>query len=81
MARPKGSKNAQVDVAHVEVTRCRKCGSTERTAYYNTRVREASGTDAEGRAYNQIVWRRTTCINCGQVRDDISREYNPRQAA
>lgn len=73
--RPQGSKNLVVDEVHVVLTRCQKCGSTNRGRYVNPRVSLSAGTDDNGRPYTRIVWRRTQCLDCGQWRDDIAREY------
>ena len=75
--RPKGQGNYDVDTVRAEPTRCRRCGSTNRTRYTNTRVRFISGTDFQGRPYSRMIWRRTQCLHCGQYRDDIARVYEP----
>jgi hypothetical protein len=75
--RPKGSRNHQVDHAAVELSRCPKCGSTEREAYARKHVQRIAGTDAEGRPSPAIVRRRTRCLGCGQHRIDRSYEHQP----
>ena len=54
----------------VEPSRCRVCGSTERSPYSNVRRLDHAGLTPDGRPYKQVVWRRTTCLKCGQARDD-----------
>lgn len=68
-----GSQPPKTETVSADPSRCRKCGSTERTGYGHTRE-VAHGGVHEGQAYTHVVWRRTSCTNCGQVRDDISRE-------
>ncbi len=60
--RPTGSKNADVKVVVVQVTACPRCNSTKRAPYYNRRSLKTAG--------QIVVWRRTKCLECGQVRDD-----------
>jgi len=74
--RPAGSTTAQVDTVPVEASRCRACGSTERTKYINRREHEIEG-EHNGQPYNLVVWRRCTCTACGQARDDRTYEYAP----
>lgn len=66
---PSGDAAGGVPVNSVEISRCPKCGSPERAHYANKRVLEASGVK-DGRPYARVVWRRTRCLACGQVRDD-----------
>lgn len=73
--RPAGRKNAEYDSAEGELTRCGKCGSTDREAYFGDPiVQEFSGVDEAGRPYTHIVRRRTRCRNCGQLRIDMHKE-------
>lgn len=67
----------QADQVEVEASRCRKCGSTERTGYENTRTTRLSSAavDRDGNPYNLIKWKRTKCLGCGQSRDDVFREF------
>ena len=67
--RPPGSENRQYDQVDAAVTRCRKCGGTDRTPYEQTRELEQAGTRDDG-PYTHIVWRRTQCKACGQWRVD-----------
>lgn len=68
--RPAGSTTKEVPVATVATSSCAKCGSTKRSAYFNRRTIENAGRTADGTPYKRIVWRRTKCLSCGQVRDD-----------
>jgi ferredoxin len=68
--RPKGAANVDVDLADAQLTRCAKCGSTERSAYFNRRDVHVAGVHPESGPYTQIVIRRTRCLGCGQHRDD-----------
>ena len=72
--RPKGSPNREVDVVTAQPTRCKKCGSPERSAYINRRTMEVGGIEPDGRRYRRVVWRRCQCLKCGQWRDDVSHE-------
>lgn len=51
-------------------SRCPKCDSTDREAYHNVKELPSRGKTADGRNYNLVVWRRTKCKNCGQMRID-----------
>jgi hypothetical protein len=64
----------QVNVQLVQPSRCRACGSTERSPYSNVRRLDHAGLAPDGRPYKQVVWRRTTCLKCNQARDDKSFE-------
>lgn len=75
--RPAGSPNEQAVQTTVPISRCPKCGSTERVPYYNRRERAISGVTPDGHPYTHVVWRRTRCENCGQVRDDRTYEQRP----
>lgn len=55
-------------------TRCRKCGSPERSPYVNRRAIEVGGVEPDGRRYRRVVWRRCQCLECGQWRDDVFHE-------
>ncbi len=71
-----GSKTEERVVVVAQVTRCpvQTCKSTERDPYFNVRVIPIGGVDDDGNEYDTVVWRRTKCRNCGQVRDDKSFE-------
>jgi len=51
------------------LTACRACGSTNRTKYTNHREIEHSLL-VEDRPYTHVVWRDTSCADCGQRRTD-----------
>lgn len=53
-----------------ELTRCPRCGSTDRTSYTNRRELQHAGTTPAGRPFNLVVWRDTTCAECMQLRCD-----------
>jgi hypothetical protein len=64
----------RLPVSLVEPSACKACGSIERESYFNVRRLDYAGTTPDGRPYTQVVWRRTRCTACGQVRDDKSFE-------
>lgn len=68
--RPPGSKNKQRDEVTVHISSCKTCGSTEREKYTNPQVMEQEGFLPNGQQYNQITWRNTRCLRCGQARVD-----------
>lgn len=68
--RPKGSKTKPAATGFAELSRCPKCGSTERTKYLNKTEQEYAGIDASGNEYTHIVRRRCRCAACGQMRCD-----------
>lgn len=70
--RPKGSTGGTPQV-ETEATRCPKCGSTKRTGYFGTVVNEYQG-EFNGRPFDRIVKRRTSCVDCGQHRVDWTYE-------
>ena len=77
--RPAGSKNAEVDLADVELTACAKCSSTEREPYFNRRDLPIQGNHPKtGKPYTKIIVRRTRCLGCGQTRDDRHFVNEPR---
>jgi len=49
---------------------CPKCGSTNRTKYVNVKTTHYRGVTPDGREYNRVVRKRTTCKDCGQQRID-----------
>lgn len=77
--RPKGSKNIKRDEVEVHLSRCKKCGSTDREAYVDRPIRlDACGVEpVTNKPYSAVVWRRTRCNNCGQHRTDKSYEFIP----
>lgn len=70
--RPRGSRNIARDEVDVIGSRCKRCGSSNRTPYQSDPTTlDYCGTDPiTGRPYNQIIWRRTACGDCGQARVD-----------
>jgi DNA-directed RNA polymerase subunit RPC12/RpoP len=74
--RPKGSKNADAPTAEGQLTRCPRCGSTQRGRYLPRRELEHAGEEG-GEPYTHTVWRRCRCENCGQHRVDRHRENRP----
>ncbi len=68
--RPGGSENRQYDHVDASGTRWRKCGSTERTHYEQTREIAQAGTTSKGLQFTHVTWRRTCCKACGQWRID-----------
>lgn len=63
-------------IAEVEPSVCVNsvCRSTRRTPFHNVRTLQEPGVLPDGRKYVRVVWRRTTCLDCGQVRVDKSYE-------
>lgn len=73
LGRPQGAPNIKSEV-DVVPSSCKKCGSTERSAYFGTpQVQEFNGVH-DGKPYTHIVRKRCTCSNCGQNRFDRSYE-------
>lgn len=68
--RPKGAKTVKKPESTGVLTRCKRCGSTDRDRYTNPRTIQQSGIGPDGKPYNQITWRNTCCKSCGQVRVD-----------
>jgi len=71
--RPKGAKNAK-DISRAVMSRCKKCGSTERGKYLSKRELVVNGVNEKGERYTHVIWRRCQCLNCGQFRTDVSIE-------
>lgn len=71
--RPEGSKTIK-ETSTVELSRCKICNSTDRTPYTNPTELEFPGFDPAGLPFTHIVWRATSCKNCGQARRDKSYE-------
>ena len=61
-------------VVPATVTRCPKCGSTDRTEYSHTTRHAIVGIAPDGHEYSHVVWRTTQCNRCGQRRRDRSYE-------
>lgn len=76
--RPPGAKNRDVDQADGQLTSCAKCGSTRRAKYFNRRDLAIAGIHPQtGREFTKIVIRRTSCLDCGQHRDDRHFLFEP----
>lgn len=76
-----GRKRTPRDVVAAKPTRCRHCGSTERTAYHHTTHHPAPCTGTyDGEPVTRLVRRRTECKNCGRARIDTHGEYLPTDA-
>lgn len=79
--RPAGSKNIQRDECDVIGSRCKRCGSSRRRPYQSdpTTLR-AGGTDPiTGQPYTHVIWRRTSCLDCGQARIDKCYEFRKQE--
>lgn len=73
--RPRAPKNRSKEPVTTVLSRCRRCGSTEREPYHGTREVKVAGVDPHsGKPYTHVVWRRTRCKHCGQMRMDRSLE-------
>ena len=68
------------DVVPTSKTRCPKCASTDRVAYFGVVTREIHGVDETGQPYTHVVWRRTRCKACDQTRIDRHRENRSSQS-
>lgn len=71
--RPTGATTGKYQLVDAHPTRCPKCGSTERSDYFGTVERSISGI-RDGQPHTHIIWRRTQCLSCGQLRQDRSYE-------
>lgn len=69
----KSDSVAETPVEVATVTCCRNCGATNRTPYHNTVTHAIAGIH-DGREYDTILYRRTSCGDCGQARVDKSYE-------
>ncbi len=67
--RPAGSKTSGQS-SEGYPPKCGKCQSTKRTPYSNTRRVECAGNDPMFGPYTAVMFRNTTCENCGQSRVD-----------
>lgn len=75
--RPKESTNREYDQVDKVVSRCARCGSTERTEYTGRSVNNFQATytnAADGKPYNRIVYQTCQCTQCHQWRKDRSYE-------
>lgn len=76
--KPTNETRKRPEVAFATVTRCPKCDSTEREPYSGVITKELPGIDPQtGEAHTHVIWRRTTCRDCGQHRIDRHRENRP----
>jgi hypothetical protein len=65
-----------------EPSRCKRCKSTNRTAYLgNPTVEFAPGKDINGNPFTHVISRRTECSDCGQARRDISYMNDPNRTS
>lgn len=77
--RPKGAKTKPRGETEGKLTRC-KCQSTNRTPYTKRRELEYAGIDQQtGQPFTHVVWRHTTCSDCGQARIDRHVENRPKK--
>ena len=74
--RPAGAKTGNYEAAETVATQCPKCGSSNRTPYFGTVEREIDGMK-DGQTFTHVVWRRTKCVDCGQLRQDRTYENRP----
>lgn len=77
-AKPRAARPVVVDA---EAIACRRCHSTDREPYFNVRTVAIAGVATDGRPYTHVVWRRTRCACCGQVRDEKTFENRIKAAA
>lgn len=75
----KGVPNHQRDEVDATKSRCKRCGSTERSRYFRTTEMESpNGKGLFGERVTHIVWRACKCLACGQHRVDKSYENRVR---
>lgn len=67
--RPPGSKNMDKPVEDTYSTCCKKCGSTDREKYWNSRTVNADKV-INGVKYKKVIIHNTRCRKCGQARVD-----------
>lgn len=77
IGRPQGAATKPKQEAIADPSRCGKCGSTNREPYHHKREMEYAGVDSSGKAYTHVVWRHTSCSDCGQARVDRALENRP----
>lgn len=68
MGRTAGATNKDYDFVEASKTRCKKCKSTNRAAYFGTHRVFVEKRDDGTRT---TTWKRTKCTDCGQHRFDI----------
>ena len=57
--RPEGSPNVKADQSEVVLSRCAKCGSTEREPYFGTPFEVPFAGEKDGKPYTHVVKKRT----------------------
>lgn len=58
----------------VATSKCPKCNSLKRSEYGAIVTTAHAGILADGSAYDTVVRRRCSCLDCGQWRVDVSYE-------
>lgn len=76
--RPPGSPNRDFDIVEAHLTKCRRCGSTSRSAYQG-RPEKARMNHSDKTIV--IIWRRCKCLGCGQWRKDKYQVEEPPQSS
>lgn len=77
LGRPPGAENRAYDTVDKTVTRCKKCGSTDRSEYkkrHEDKLNITLNSPVDGHPYNVIIYQRCKCLACGQWRKDRSYE-------
>jgi hypothetical protein len=78
--RPPGRKTASRPVAEVRLSRCPRCGSTDRIVYgqegHTLRI-DGQGVDADGLPYSAVLLSPTRCRGCNQARFDRRYLFEP----
>ena len=73
--RPPGKATEPAPEVAAELTRCPRCGSTERSKYLSYKELAQGVRDPRtGEVATHTVWRRCRCEACGQLRTDRHRE-------
>lgn len=79
--RPPGSStNGPTPVVDTIVSRCRKCGSTNRAPYWGKIERDCRVV-RDGVEFTHLVLRSTRCTDCGTIRRDRHFENRPTPVA
>jgi hypothetical protein len=80
--RPAGSRTQPRDEVMCEPSRCKGCGSTNRTAYSGKPIVQfAPGTDHRDQPFTHVITRNTECSDCHQRRRDVSYLNDPNKTA
>lgn len=74
--RPAGSTNDTAGVVDTVVSRCPRCGSTNRAPYWG-KIERPCGVSRGGVEYTHLVLRSTRCLDCGTQRRDRHFENRP----